>query len=129
MNLLTQKQTGLGEYSKGRTAAAMMATNAIQRAKKRGLPHASHAELKAEINRQIKASNNHCPIFGTKFERNTSSRGAGDTSPTLDKIIPSKGYVIGNLQVISAKANRIKNDATPEELMLVAQHSMRIIAN
>ena len=128
MTLRTQTQIK-GEYSNGNTAASMMASNAIQRAKKRGLLHASHAELKAEINRQLMANDYRCPIFGTKFERNTSSRGAGDTSPTLDKIIPSKGYVLGNLQVISAKANRIKNDATPEELMLVAQHSMRMIAN
>ena len=128
MTLRTQTQTA-GEYSQGRTAAGMMAGNAIQRAKKRGLPYASYAELKAEINRQLEANNYRCPIFGTKFERNTSSRGPSDNSPNLDKIIPSKGYVLGNLQVISAKANRIKNDATPEELMMVAQYSMRVIAN
>jgi len=60
-----------------------------------------------------------CPIFGFKMERG----GCKDSrsSPSVDKIIPSKGYVKGNIQVISNKANRMKNDATPEELRMFAK--------
>jgi hypothetical protein len=43
-----------------------------------------------------------------------------DGSPSLDRIDPKKGYVKGNVAVISYKANRIKQDATPEELEAVA---------
>jgi hypothetical protein len=55
-----------------------------------------------------------CPALGL-----TLCRDAGDASPTLDRIDPKKGYVRGNVQVISMKANRIKNDATVEELKLI----------
>lgn len=42
-----------------------------------------------------------------------------DNSPTLDKIMPSLGYVKGNTQVISMRANRIKNDSTFKEFEMI----------
>jgi hypothetical protein len=42
-------------------------------------------------------------------------------SPSLDRIDPSKGYVKGNVRVISARANLLKNDATVGELTLVLE--------
>jgi hypothetical protein len=46
-----------------------------------------------------------------------------DFSPALDKIIPQKGYVPGNIAVISTLANRIKNDAAdPEILQRIADY-------
>lgn len=41
-----------------------------------------------------------------------------EDSPSIDKVIPELGYVRGNVWVISNKANRIKNNATLEELKL-----------
>jgi hypothetical protein len=41
-------------------------------------------------------------------------------SPSLDRIVPSLGYVKGNIHVISHRANQIKSNATPEELIAVA---------
>ncbi len=38
-----------------------------------------------------------------------------DNSPSLDRIDPNKGYVPGNVQVISNRANMIKNCGTLEE--------------
>lgn len=55
-----------------------------------------------------------CPILGYTLEKN--SRYCQYNSPSLDKIIPALGYVRGNVQVISHKANTIKNDATIEDL-------------
>ena len=43
------------------------------------------------------------------------------SSPSLDRIIPSKGYKKGNVVWISTRANAIKQDATPEEVMKVAK--------
>ena len=37
-------------------------------------------------------------------------------SPSLDKIIPSLGYVKDNIWVISYRANTIKNNCTFEEI-------------
>ncbi len=39
-----------------------------------------------------------------------------DNSPSLDRICPEKGYVKGNIMVISFRANTIKSDATLSEL-------------
>lgn len=50
-----------------------------------------------------------CPITQRPFA--IASGSPGDDSPTLDKIIPERGYVRGNIAVISHRANRIKSDA------------------
>ena len=66
----------------------------------------------------------HCPIFGTPFEW-SAARGNGNltlpNSPSLDRIDPTKGYVKGNVWIISHRANCIKSNATHEELKLVAK--------
>jgi len=56
-----------------------------------------------------------CPVLGIPifFE---DGNGPKSHSPSIDRLIPSKGYVKGNIHVISRKANRIKNDATLDEL-------------
>lgn len=55
-----------------------------------------------------------CPILGMKLIIN--NKHAGDNSPTLDRIIPSLGYVPDNIIIISYRANRIKNNALIEDL-------------
>jgi tRNA G26 N,N-dimethylase Trm1 len=56
----------------------------------------------------------YCPILGIKLQFNVGL--SKDNSPTLDKIIPSLGYVKGNIAVISKRANTIKNDASIEDI-------------
>lgn len=60
-----------------------------------------------------------CPVLGIPLRHGIG--GTTDGSPSIDRIVPSQGYVPGNVIVVSHKANRIKNDATPEELMAVAK--------
>lgn len=58
-----------------------------------------------------------CPVFGTRLIAHRGGRGYWhDDSPTLDRIIPSLGYTPDNVWVISYRANRIKSDASLEEL-------------
>jgi hypothetical protein len=57
-----------------------------------------------------------CPILGIKLEVGDGKM--RDSSPTLDRIIPELGYVKGNVSVISNKANRMKSDASTEEIKL-----------
>lgn len=62
-----------------------------------------------------------CPVLGIRLERSLNPKGGvTDFAPTVDRLIPEIGYVKGNVMVISHKANRIKNDATVDELMTVA---------
>ena len=55
---------------------------------------------------------NKCPIMQIEFICGEPRK----NSPSLDRIDPTKGYVPDNIQIISALANRMKQDATPEEL-------------
>ncbi len=57
-----------------------------------------------------------CPVFPDIRLRFAEGRGRPDNIPTLDRIIPALGYIPGNVRVISMRANRLKSDATVEEL-------------
>ena len=60
-----------------------------------------------------------CPVFGIPLD--VAAETNADNLPSIDRKDPSKGYVKGNVWVISWRANRLKNNATLEELkMLVA---------
>ena len=65
----------------------------------------------------------HCPLLGMEL---TYINCAGNHTPqnyaTLDRIDSTKGYVVGNVQIISFRANTIKGDATLEELKRIAQN-------
>lgn len=43
-----------------------------------------------------------------------------DTSPSLDRIVPSLGYVAGNVALLCWRCNNLKRDATSDELMTIA---------
>lgn len=60
-----------------------------------------------------------CPALGINMKRGSHTHSY--SSPSVDRIIPELGYVKGNIQVISKKANTMKSDATPEELRMFAK--------
>lgn len=61
----------------------------------------------------------YCPILGLKLEK--AANKAKPNSPSLDRILPELGYTKDNVQVISYKANAMKNNATTEELISFAK--------
>lgn len=68
-----------------------------------------------------------CPVLGIEIKSNKTSSPL-DSSPSLDRINPKLGYVKGNVRIISNKANRIKSNATANEVELVLK-DLKIIEN
>lgn len=66
----------------------------------------------------------HCPYLGVELTR-IRYKGRQDYNPSLDRIDPTKGYTKDNIEVISDKANRMKNNANLEELIVFANAIIR----
>jgi len=60
----------------------------------------------------------YCPILGIEIIPNNTNKPL-DSSPSLDRINNKKGYIKDNIRIISNRANRIKSDATLEELKMI----------
>lgn len=60
-----------------------------------------------------------CPILDIPLFVGNGKQGAN--SPSVDRIDSKKGYEKGNIQVISYKANAMKQNATKEELVKFAE--------
>lgn len=58
-----------------------------------------------------------CPVLGIELKFNKGR--SRDDSPSVDRIIPSIGYIPSNIIVVSCRTNRIKNDSTTEELLKI----------
>lgn len=59
-----------------------------------------------------------CPIYNVPLRIKDKSH---PNQYALDRIIPSKGYVKGNVCFISSRANRIKYDADEDELEIISK--------
>jgi len=59
----------------------------------------------------------HCPILGVELDWFADKR--QENSPSLDRLDNNKGYVKGNVVIISWRANRIKNNGTKDEHYLI----------
>ena len=90
------------------------------RAKQKNLPF----NLSTEYLKEIWPEDNKCPALGITMKKGDFC--VTDHSPTLDRIIPKLGYIKGNVQVVSALANRIMSDATVNQVMAVAKHYEKI---
>jgi hypothetical protein len=64
---------------------------------------------------------NLCPYLGVPFAKR------GDYVPTLDRIQPHLGYTPENTLVVTKRANRIKNDATWQELLLIGNALQKLL--
>ena len=71
----------------------------------------------------------YCPALGIELDYSLGIKGSGGAfnSPSLDRIIPSKGYIKGNVIVVSNLANRIKTDATIDQIERVASYYRQLI--
>lgn len=88
-----------------------MASNA----RNRKTPVMTYEEFLSEIGGKIPER---CPVLGLKLDFLAPSR--SDSLPTIDRIDSTKSYVLGNIAVISWRANSIKRNYTAEDLRKIA---------
>lgn len=70
-----------------------------------------------------------CPALNIAFDWHIIGNSNCQASPSLDRIIPELGYIKGNVQLISYKANTMKNDASFEELQRFCEWVNRMLDN
>lgn len=100
------------KHGKSRTPEYIMWQMAKHRAKAAGLPFS--------ISVQDIVIPELCPML--KIPLFQANGVLHDNSPSLDKLDATKGYVVGNVRVISYKANRAKNNLTLDEMKLMVQN-------
>ena len=87
---------------------------ALSRAKKRGLPYDKDLpDLELP---------DVCPVLGIALVYFNGNGRLQPNSPSLDRINPLLGYVASNLRVISFRANKLKNDASVDEIRAVLRY-------
>lgn len=67
----------------------------------------------------------HCPILGIPLVLTRPRGNSRRDIASLDRIVPEKGYIKGNIEVISWLANTMKNNATPELLVAFSKEMLR----
>ena len=67
-----------------------------------------------------------CPALGIQMKVGENFKDSKVSAPSLDRLIPKLGYVKGNIVIVSTRANTLKRDATPEELMKIAKFYKKV---
>ena len=88
------------------------------RAKKRGMEF----DVSIEYLKSIFPKDHLCPVFNCEMSFCNTDKWR---SASMDRIDTDKGYIVGNIQWISVKANTIKNNAHPYELMRLANYTVK----
>lgn len=60
-----------------------------------------------------------CPVFGVPLDRSAADR---VYSPSIDRFDNDVGYTKDNIRIISTRANKLKNNATLEELKNIVEY-------
>jgi len=100
------------EYIKFNIARSL--AKIVQRGKKRNFP----VDIDTEYLLSIYPKDDLCPALKIKMEFGGTSDKRFN-SPSIDRIIPKKGYTKGNVRFVSFLANAIMNDANADEILKV----------
>ena len=63
-----------------------------------------------------------CPVLGLLLEPSVGR--VSDTSPSLDRVRPELGYVVGNVRVICHRANRLKSALSLGEALAIYEYML-----
>ena len=109
------------KYNKNRNASLQgRLDDAKSRSKKKNLEF----NITLEYLESIYPDDSLCPLLNIPLDWNAPSK--HPSTPSIDRIDSSKGYIKGNVQWVSWRANRLMSDATPDELLMVAQNYKKI---
>lgn len=106
---------------KSQSAEYKMLARAKMRAKKQNVPF--------EIGLEDLIIPTTCPILNIPLVVHKGKSGTFSDSPSLDKINPKKGYVKGNIMIISSLANSMKYTSTPEQMIKFAEWILKTYKN
>lgn len=88
------------------------------------ISHAKQRALKRNIEFQLSEKDikipQVCPVLGILLTIGSGRQ--QDSSPSLDRINPSIGYLPDNIRVISWRANKLKGDSTIEEMEKILEY-------
>jgi hypothetical protein len=87
---------------------------------KRGNKRKLRSELSIEYYKSLIVDT--CPLLGVRLTYENFKGNAPSNYATLDRIDPNKGYVEGNVQIVSFRANTLKSNATLEELKMIVKN-------
>lgn len=102
-----QQREASRRYRTNNPVGKMLAI-AKQAAKRKGIPF--------DLTKDDVVIPEFCPALGILLHKKER---LGPNTPSLDRIVPALGYVKGNVIVVSLLANRIKTDATAEQILAV----------
>lgn len=86
----------------------------------RAQKRASRFRLPFDLTRASIKIPTHCPVLGNRF---VIGEGRSPGSPALDRVVPARGYIEGNVRVISDRANRLKSNLDIIALRMRAKFS------
>jgi len=116
MAFVAMKEAGYRKAKEDQTKGYSLYHASKARAKRKNLYH----DLTIEHIEAIWPEDDRCPVFGIRLAKGDGR--ATDNSPSLDRIDNTKGYEVGNVAVISFRANTIKNSSSVEELMAIINY-------
>ena len=94
------------------------------RAKKQNVPFNLTVDDMKDL---IKNAADICPALGVKMKIAKLYANDSNYSPSFDRIDPKKGYTKNNIVIVSNRANRIKSDATVDEIRKVADFYEKLL--
>ena len=106
---------------KGESVETKMLRRAKQRAKERGVDF--------NLSLEDITIPTHCPILGIELKMHKGRSGGQPNSPALDRVDNNKGYVKGNVMVMSHLANMMKSSASTEQMVLFAEWVIKTHGN
>lgn len=98
------------------TTAERLYRSAKMRAKREGVPF----NLTVPYIRKLWPADGRCPVLGFRMLLDD----AADVLPSLDRLNREAGYTVGNVRLISLRANRLKGDGHPHEMARVLAYTM-----